>query len=182
MEWTPPPDGIAMWQGGVRFASWAAFCLSKSQASARRSSDWRRNPALARAKTKRRLAGPALLHSHGVASGISVIVEGKGRAFGVLDAHTGSFRQFSVQDTSFIQAVADLLGQAIVRLGAEKGLHESEAKFRNLIEGSIQGVWIDRRLDQPVLFANQAFADMRGSRGTEHSNPNPSMFAFSSPR
>ena len=40
----------------VRFASWAAFCLSRSQASARRSSDWRRNFTLARDRTKRRLA------------------------------------------------------------------------------------------------------------------------------
>ena len=43
---------------------------------------------------------------------------------------------------------------------AERNLRESEARFRNLIEGSIQGVMVYRG-DQ-ILFANQALAEMYG--------------------
>ena len=46
------------------------------------------------------------------------------------------------------------------RLHAEKALIESEARFRNLIEGSIQGIMIAR--GWKALFANQAFADILG--------------------
>ncbi|MEE8436032.1 MAG: PAS domain S-box protein [bacterium] len=42
----------------------------------------------------------------------------------------------------------------------EEELHESEQRFRDLIEGSIQGILIHRR-GQP-LFVNQAYADMFG--------------------
>ncbi len=43
---------------------------------------------------------------------------------------------------------------------ADKALRESEKHFRNLIEGSIQGVFIARNWE--LLFANQALADIFG--------------------
>ncbi|SPD74165.1 conserved hypothetical protein [uncultured Desulfobacterium sp.] len=44
--------------------------------------------------------------------------------------------------------------------GAIERLRESESQFRNLIEGSVQGILIFRGLK--ALFANQAFADIYG--------------------
>ncbi len=114
-----------------------------------------------------RFASSPMFSEHGVKSGIGVIIDGTDHPFGVLCAHTSSHRKFSSQDTSFVQAVADLLGQAIVRADAENARYDSEEKFRNLIEGSIQGVWINRGLDQLVIFANQAIADMLGYAGPE---------------
>ena len=46
------------------------------------------------------------------------------------------------------------------RTRAEEALHESERHFRNLIEGSIQGLFIAR--DWRLLFANQSVADIFG--------------------
>lgn len=43
---------------------------------------------------------------------------------------------------------------------AEEALRESEECFRNLIEGSIQGILIDR--DRKPVFVNQAYVDMLG--------------------
>ena len=65
------------------------------------------------------------------------------------------------------------------RSRTEKASSDSATKFRNLIEGSIQGVWINRGLDQPVLFANQAFADMLGYGGpkTLHTLKTSDVFA-----
>ncbi len=57
----------------------------------------------------------------------------------------------------FIRAITE---QAELRKLAEKALNESEERFRNLIEGSIQGIIIQR--DWKPLFVNQAYADILG--------------------
>ena len=46
------------------------------------------------------------------------------------------------------------------RKAAEEALRESEVRFRNLIEGSIQGIFIHR--EWRPIFANQAYADLLG--------------------
>ncbi|MDD9876886.1 MAG: PAS domain S-box protein [Magnetovibrio sp.] len=46
------------------------------------------------------------------------------------------------------------------RKEAEHELRESEQRFRNLIEGSLQGTCISRLKDRKPLFVNQAFVDM----------------------
>ncbi len=51
------------------------------------------------------------------------------------------------------------------RKGAEDALRDSELRFRNLIEGSIQGIFIHR--DFKPLFVNQACADIFGYDGSE---------------
>ena len=48
---------------------------------------------------------------------------------------------------------------------ARVALEESEKQFRNLIEGSIQGVFVHE--DWNILFANQAMADIFGYEGPE---------------
>ncbi|WP_448191296.1 PAS-domain containing protein [Azospirillum sp. sgz301742] len=47
----------------------------------------------------------------------------------------------------------------------EEALRESEARFRGLIEGSIQGILVHRRFTP--LFANEAFARIHGFAGVE---------------
>ncbi len=75
-----------------------------------------------------------------------------------LDAHT-SVRCVRKADGAidyFIVTYQDITE----RKRAERALRESEERFRNLIEGSIEGILIER-YRQP-LFANQAFADILG--------------------
>ncbi len=54
-----------------------------------------------------------LLQEHGVVSGMSVIIYGREKPFGVLGAHTTSMRNFTEDDVHFLQAVANVLGTAI---------------------------------------------------------------------
>lgn len=68
-----------------------------------------------------RFNGPPLLHEHGVRSGISVIIAGNGKPWGVLGAHTTSPRQFSPDDVHFLQSVANILASAIQ---ASAGAHQ----------------------------------------------------------
>jgi len=69
-----------------------------------------------------RFTGPPLLHDHGVVSGVSVIIQGPARPYGVLGAHTTSRRAFTKDDVHFLQAVANTLGTAIERKRAEEAL------------------------------------------------------------
>jgi PAS domain S-box-containing protein len=83
-----------------------------------------------------RFRGPALLVEHGVTSGLSVVIRGRSGPFGVLGAHTRQPRTFTREDGNFLQAVANVISQAVERQRAEQHLRESEERFRSLIERS----------------------------------------------
>jgi diguanylate cyclase (GGDEF)-like protein len=70
-----------------------------------------------------------LLREHGVGSGVTVIVQGRGRPYGVVGAYSRSRRTFSSEDISFLQAMANVLADAIDRFRTEedtrrRGLHD----------------------------------------------------------
>ena len=63
-----------------------------------------------------RFIGQALLHHHGVTSGITVPIVGyDGRTYGVLGAHSTKRRRFSESDVSFLVAVSNVVAGAIHR-------------------------------------------------------------------
>jgi len=55
-----------------------------------------------------------LLQTHKVVSGVSVIIHGREKPFGVLSAHTTGLRIFTEDDTHFLRTVANVLAAAIV--------------------------------------------------------------------
>jgi len=57
-----------------------------------------------------------LLQTYKVASGMSVIIHGRKKPFGVLSAHTTEFRIFTEDDVHFLQAIANVLATAIVNV------------------------------------------------------------------
>jgi len=75
--------------------------------------------------TEIRFNPPPLLREHGVVSGVSVIVEGRERPFGVLGAYTTREREFTQDDINFLQAIANVIATAIER-------EEREAVIRDL--------------------------------------------------
>ncbi len=90
-------------------------------------------------RTETRFQGPPLLREHNVVSGMSVIIPGRQRPFGILGAHTRKQRNFTEDDVHFLQAVAHTLALAIERRDAqviiEKQLNQLEterAKLRTL--------------------------------------------------
>ncbi len=72
----------------------------------------------------------ALLQEHGVISGISVLIEGAERPFGVIGAHNRRHRTFTPDDVTFMNAVANVLAAAIERKRVEERLRESDRRFR----------------------------------------------------
>ena len=68
----------------------------------------------------------------GVASGISVVIPGEDRAFGVLAAYATRRRAFTPEDTQFVQAVANIVANAIRRQREE----EARARLAAVLESS----------------------------------------------
>jgi PAS domain S-box-containing protein len=73
-------------------------------------------------KTEARFRAPSLFIEHGIRSGISVIIHGRGKPYGVLGAHTAQQRKFTADDVHFLQSVANVLATAIERRGLEEEL------------------------------------------------------------
>jgi PAS domain S-box-containing protein len=88
-------------------------------------------------RTETRFSGPPLLHEHQVVSGLSVIIHGQERPFGVLGAHTVARRTFTANDANFLQAVANMLGSAIERERTEVVLRNSEARLRAIFDNTL---------------------------------------------
>lgn len=93
-------------------------------------------------RTETRFSGPPYLDEHGIVSGMSVIIDGEAWPFGVLGVHTTKRRSFTKDDVNFLQAIANILAQAIERKRAEIALRESEEKYRTLIEKSSDAIFL----------------------------------------
>lgn len=91
-------------------------------------------------RTEQRFRGPQVVLEHGGRSGLSCIIAGAERPWGVLTAITTSLRHFTHDDIAFLQGVANVLAAAIQRRNAEEKLHASEAKHRAMFTALVEGV------------------------------------------
>lgn len=71
-------------------------------------------------RTETRFDGPQLLFDHAVVSGLSVVIEGGERPYGVLGVHAPHSRNFSGDDVHFVQGIANVLGAALARERVER--------------------------------------------------------------
>jgi diguanylate cyclase (GGDEF)-like protein/PAS domain S-box-containing protein len=62
---------------------------------------------------------PRLLLEQGMLSGITAVIEGRDRPFGVLTAHTSEPRHFSKDDINFLVAIANVVSSAVERENKE---------------------------------------------------------------
>lgn len=67
-----------------------------------------------------RFSCPPIYSQHGLVSGVSVLVSGRERHFGVLSAHTVARRAFTRDDVHFLQSIANHLAMAIDRMRSEE--------------------------------------------------------------
>ena len=113
-------------------------------------------------RTEPRFSGPPLLHDHGVVSGMSVIIQGPDRPFGVLGAHTARERTFTKGDIHFLQAIANVLAAVITRTRTEEVLRETNVALANAMPGI-------SRLDPGGRYVNvnEVYARMLGYKPSE---------------
>ena len=86
-----------------------------------------------------RFAIPPLLRAHGVASGVSVAIEGGQRPFGVLGVHSRERREFSPDDIHFVRSVAQVLGAALARERLQRLENQLEQSRRLESIGQLAG-------------------------------------------
>jgi two-component system cell cycle sensor histidine kinase/response regulator CckA len=115
-------------------------------------------------RTEARFAAPALLATHGVVSGLSVVIEGAGgRPYGVLGAHSARRRAFTEQDVNFVQAVANLLATALERERMETELRESRRFAQHIADAVPSLVFILEWPAGRITYANEQAARAFGS-------------------
>jgi PAS domain S-box-containing protein len=130
------PNGRALLlRSGV---GWRAGCVGKKTVSSNRGSQagytllMKRPVVVEDLSTETRFSGPPLLVEHGVVSGMSVVIFGKERPYGVMGAHTTQRRIFSHDDINFLQAIANVLAAAIDRKAVEDVLRRARDQEREL--------------------------------------------------
>lgn len=80
-----------------------------------------REPVVVRdLRTEKRFRGTRMLRDHGIVSGVSVMIHAPHGPYGILSVHSQTPRDFSPEDVSFVQAIANVLGAAVERAHVEE--------------------------------------------------------------
>jgi len=126
-----------------------------------------------------RFSGTPMLHNHRVVSGASVIIpnigskqqkqgereKSKEEAWGVLSVHTTDYRKFSQDDIYFLEAIANVLANAIAR-------YKSDERFQLMeraIDSSSNGIVITdaNDSDNSIIYVNPSFERITGYTSAE---------------
>lgn len=121
-------------------------------------------------------AAPLLLR-HEVRSGLSVVIHGRSHPFGVLGAHTTELRTFSREEVHFLQAVANVLADAVEGKRSEQML-SLLARAGEALASSLD---YEQTLQQVARLAVPAFADGCLVHLTEEGGLRTVGFAISDP-
>jgi PAS domain S-box-containing protein len=102
----------------------------------------------------------------GIVSGLGMAIGGRVAPFGLLSAHTRTRRSFTRDDVVFLQAMANVLGEAAQHRQAAAALRKSEARFRQVIETANEGIcFLD--VQYCFTFVNQQLACALGYAAEE---------------
>ena len=93
-----------------------------------------------------RFCGPPSLIDHGVRSGLTVLIPGHPRPYGVLAVHTAEPRAFGSDEVNFLRAVANVLAAAVRDHLRQEALRESESRMRSIVTTAVDAIiTIDER-------------------------------------
>jgi PAS domain S-box-containing protein len=104
---------------------------------------------------ERRFAPGRWLLARGALSGVSVVIPGGGRPYGVLAVHALRRQAFSQHSAAFIGNVANILGLAIAHRGSEEGLYRRDQELRALVE-HMPDVIVRLNRELKFTFVNQS--------------------------
>ncbi len=102
-----------------------------------------------------------LLAEHKIASGISVVIPGKTRPFGILGAHSRMPRTFTLNDSHFLISIANILGSTIDRFRIIEEINYSHNQLSVVLQGVADGITVQDRTGK-VIYANDAAARLIG--------------------
>ena len=116
-----------------------------------------------------------LLKELQITSGISAIVYGSDGAYGVLTTHTIEARQFTPEDVSFIQAIANGLGAALQREKTTKALSKNRERLDLALNTGKMGVW-ELDLETGLSTWNQNEYELFGLNDSDIDEPSEDLF------
>ncbi len=109
------------------------------------------------ARSEPRLRASPWLHEHDVVSGLSTVIRGQERSYGVLGVFTKSRRTFTKDDAHFLHALANILATRIEHAQAE----QARSRLAAILEATTDLVAIMDK-DQHLLYLNRAGREMMG--------------------
>jgi len=112
---------------------------------------------------EKRFEGSYLLVEHGVVSGVTVAISGRGQAFGILGAHTTHRRRFTEDEVHFLLSIANVLAMAVERQHAEGELQKLAA-FTQLNPNPA----LELAADGTITYFNDAALKLAISIGNEN--------------
>lgn len=118
-------------------------------------------------RTETRFAPPPSLLDHGVVSGMTVIIRLRDGHYGTLGAHTTRRRAFTVDDLHFLQAMANLIANAIERERDEIALKETADRLRQAVSAKDEFLGlVSHELKTPIttIFGNAEVLQLRGEK------------------
>ena len=92
------------------------------------------------ARREKRFDTMRLLEDHRVVSGASVVIPTTAGPLGVLTVHSRSLRNFSAEDTVFLQSVANVLSAATARKLSDTAVEDSERRKAAILEGAFDAI------------------------------------------
>lgn len=108
-----------------------------------------------------RFHGPPLLVEHKIISGMSVVIYGQNKPFGVFGTHTLQEREFTQQEVNFLQSFANIAAAAVQRGESVKAMRESEEKFRAMAE-SVPNLIFTISAEGKTDYINERFLNFIG--------------------
>lgn len=100
-------------------------------------------------RVETRFNGKRMFDNVGVVSGVTVLIPGRGRPFGILGAHSTRLRKFTYDDVFFLQAVAGVLAGVVKRSDERWLTVQGVADILQVTEETVRR-WI-RRGDLPAM-------------------------------
>jgi PAS domain S-box-containing protein len=112
-------------------------------------------------RTEKRFAPPRFLLDHGIQSGMTVMILGQEKPFGILGAFSTRRRSFAEDDIHFLQAIANVLATAIQHQRAEDALWESKELLETMFSSiDLMVAYMDKELG--FIRVNRAYAAADG--------------------
>lgn len=111
-------------------------------------------------KTEKRFSGPKLLVDHKVVSGMSVMIGPEQQPWGVLGVHSTREIEFTVDDTNFLSALANLLWEAIRREAIERDLRDSQSRLSAFMSNSSVAGWMKDDVGRYVYWSDSLVRQM----------------------
>jgi len=119
--------------------------------------------------SEQRFRPSPLLLERGIVSGLSVVIRGRVRPYGVLSMFWESAHRFELEESSTLAAAANVLGMAIERAYTEEQLRASESRsrfFASVVEQSEDAI-LTRTLDDVITSWNPGAERLYGYHADE---------------